>query len=198
MVGERGDAVRADPAVALARLERAVAVSVVGVRREAVHDPGLLPMLGDPGHRGGGAHARRPLAADEAGPAPPRPASATKRLPEGAKSRWRGLRKPPSPTSSTVTAWAVETVHNRTTIARYDRHAHAAFLLLVDAPVRTVSKRRRASQAAIAQSSSGPRKEMFGWNGIVWSSTSRSSGQRSISPPSASRASSLPRLAPAQ
>ena len=53
-------------------------------------------------------------------------------------------------------------------------------------------------QAALTHSSIGPRNEMLGWNGIVWSSTSRSSGQRSISPASASRASSLPRLAPAQ
>ena len=55
-----------------------------------------------------------------------------------------------------------------------------------------------SSQAGVAHSSSGPRKEMFGWNGISWSSTRRSSGQRAVSPSSASRASSLPRLAPAQ
>ena len=53
-------------------------------------------------------------------------------------------------------------------------------------------------QELLTHSSIGPRKEMLGWKGIVWPSTSRSSGQRSISPASASRASSLPRLAPAQ
>ena len=69
--------------------------------------------------------------------------------------------------------------------------------------VRADDRGRRAAglgraQVELTQSSSGPRNEMLGWNGIVWSSTRRRSGQRSSRPASASRASSLPRLAPAQ
>ena len=66
VVGERGDAVRADAAVGLAGLEHAVAVGVVRVGGEAVDDAGLAPARVDPRHGAGGAHARGTLAAEEA------------------------------------------------------------------------------------------------------------------------------------